>query len=418
MSDELAAAVTKLLKQAPQDWTESPRDLSQCEQDALAALTAAGFIERRIVFSVRLPGQEQTHRIIIELTGEYGLVEAMEAAAQDWWARWKQQWEDLKRETGEPIRPAVTRESDFWRLSAEGKLAQNDLAEGGTAPIDFTLRRGFFDGRPRLLPDGRITRREPVRGHGRLVGIENATTGPLAVSVANASELAAVFAAAFEKVLKPAAGGLRPPEQPQSKNAAQSHSEPEFVFRRDGDGWFIKAFGEQGYLGHLVGFERLARLVHAAGQPVPMTELASGRVPKNHVSSAEAAAAGLSTEPPSAAPLVDEKGIEDINRKISECQQGIKEAEECGDATLAEVYRKEEAYWLEQKRAATLPGGKPRSFPTEIDRLRPMIHDSLARAYEKLRAAGLKQTANHFEMSIRAEGGYFIYSPCPPIPWQ
>jgi hypothetical protein len=188
MSDDLlATAVAKLLRQAPDSWANVPDDFSQAEQDALVALTAAGFVERRIAFTVRLPGEEQTQRVIVEATGEFGLAEAMEAVLQDWWARWGQRWQELRQEIGAPVKPIVTRESDSWRLTEQGRLARADLEQGNSRPIDFALKCGFFDGTPRLLPDGRITRREPVRGHGRLVSIENASSGPLAVDVAKFS---------------------------------------------------------------------------------------------------------------------------------------------------------------------------------------------------------------------------------------
>ena len=420
MSDELAAAVSALLCQAPETWGEVPQDLSQVQQQALELLTAAGFIERRIAFAARLPGQEQSHRVIIELTGEYGLVEAMEAAVQNWWTRWRQQWENLKRETGEPVRPVITREYDCWRSTAEGKLAQTDLAAGSGMPIDFALRRGFFDGRPRLLPDGRITRREPVRGYGRLASIENVATGPLAVSVANAPELAEAFVAAFEKILKPATGGLRLPEHPQSKNAAQSQadSELEFVFRQQGTNWYIKAFGEQGHFSQSAGFERLARLVRAGGRPVAMTNLIAGRGVKKPTAAADAAAAELTPNNSTSAPLVDEEAIRKIGEKVKKLNDAIKEAEHEGDVTLAEVYRKELGDLVGYLKAATQPSGKTRKFRTEIDRLRPAIHQSINRACQQLRNAGMTTTANHFEVSIRSEGDSFIYSPSPPIPWQ
>jgi len=218
MTHDLPAAVSDLLRRAPGNWSEVPRDLSQTEQEALAALTAAGFVERRVGFSIRLPGQEQTQRITIELSGEYGLAEAMAAAVQDWWARWGRQWKDLKRDTGEPIRPVVTRDADYWRLTADGLLAKTDLAQGSTAPIDFVLKRGFFDGRPRLLADGRTVRREPVRGYGKLVSIENAPTGPLAVTVSNWAEGAQAFASALCRQAV-ARGDSQPPDTKESTPA-------------------------------------------------------------------------------------------------------------------------------------------------------------------------------------------------------
>jgi len=209
-------------------------------------------------------------------------------------------------------------------------------------------------------------------------------------------------------------------ETPKVEDAPepQAGEQPEYVFRRDGDGWFIKAFGERGRFPGLVGLERLARLVRAAGRSVPMTELVSGGGPKKRVSVADAAAAGLTSERSSSAPLVDEQGVKDIEEKVKEYEQGIAEAERCGDVTMANVYRNELAGLLEQKSSITMPSGKPRNFPTEIDRLRPAIHQSISRACQRLRNAGMKNTAAHFEVSIRAEGDGFIYSPSPPIRWQ
>jgi hypothetical protein len=193
----LAVAVDTLLRQAPDSWTDSPLDASE----ALNVLTAAGFVERRIVFAVRLPGEERFQRITIETTGEYGLGEAMEAVLHDWWARWGGWWQKLRQEIGEPVKPIVVWESDKWRLTDQGRVARVDLEKGESWPIDFALKRGFFDGTPRLLPDGRITRREPVWGYGRLVSIENASSGSLAVSISNWPEGSAAFAKAFAKAL-------------------------------------------------------------------------------------------------------------------------------------------------------------------------------------------------------------------------
>jgi hypothetical protein len=198
----------------------------------------------------------------------------------------------------------------------------------------------------------------------------------------------------------------------------QAGEQPEYVFRRDGDGWFIKAFGERGHFPGLVGLERLARLVKAAGRPVPMTELVSGGDPKKRVSATEAAAAGLASDGTSFEPLVDEQAVEALKKEIKETAVAICQAEKVGDVTQAEIYRNQLAKLEGQYKAVTRPGGKPRKFRTEIDRLRPAIHQSISRACQRLRKAGMKNTAAHFEVSYRAEGNGFIYSPSPPIRWQ
>jgi hypothetical protein len=201
--DDLEAAVAALLRQGPASWTPSPSE----SPDALRLLTQAGFIERRLTFTLRMPGQDAQYRITIEATGEFGLVEALEPVLQDLWAKGKDHWQALSQEVG-TVKPIVAVEADEWRITEHGRLAQQDLARGNQRPIDFVLKRGFFDGRPRPLPNGQVTRRLPVRGTGRLVRIENAQDRPLAVDVAKfsaAAELAEAFAAAFASVQLPGA---------------------------------------------------------------------------------------------------------------------------------------------------------------------------------------------------------------------
>ena len=192
-ASDAASKAAELLRRVPDDWADVPEDV---EGDLLTALTAAGFVARRIHFTVKLPGCDELADITIELTGEYGFVEAMKAAVQDWWARHGHHWQELRRDIGEPVRPIVNRHRDAWRLTPDGRAARADLEQGSSVPIDFALKRGFFDGRPRTLPDGRVTQRLPVRGSGRLVKVENAT-GSLSVALTNWAEGAEAFAKAF-----------------------------------------------------------------------------------------------------------------------------------------------------------------------------------------------------------------------------
>lgn len=200
--DDLEAAVAALLRQGPASWTSSPSE----SPDALRRLTQAGFIERRLTFTLRMPGQDAQHRITIEATGEFGIVEALTAVIQDLYARCKDQWLSLRLEVG-TVMPIITVERDEWRITEHGRLAQADLANGERLPLNFVLQRGFFDGEPRPLPNGEVTQRLPVRGTGRLVRIENAADRPLEVNVTGfsaAPKLAEAFAAAFAAVQLPA----------------------------------------------------------------------------------------------------------------------------------------------------------------------------------------------------------------------
>jgi hypothetical protein len=93
--------------------------------------------------------------------------------------------------------------------------------------FDFVLMRGFFDGRPRLMPDGRISRREPVRGQGKLekMTLVNSNAAPAGVSVANWEDGAKAFAAAFAELVKshfttPSATPDAPVEQGEGEKPA------------------------------------------------------------------------------------------------------------------------------------------------------------------------------------------------------
>ena len=205
---------------------------------------------------------------------------------------------------------------------------------------------------------------------------------------------------------------------PEQGTQVTDDGESEYIFRRDGDGWFIRAFGVEGHFRRLVGFEYLERLIKAAGQLVPMNELVAAAATRKRVSAADAAAAGLASDGTSFEPLVDEQAVEALKKEIEETVAVIRQAERVGDVTQAEIYRNQLAKLEGQYKAVTRPGGKLRGFRTEIDRLRPMIHDSIRTACDKLRSVGMKETAAHFEVSIRAEGDSFIYSPSPPILWQ
>jgi len=395
MSDDpLPTAVETLLRQAPDSWADAP-----VEQDALAVLTAAGFVERRITFTVRLPGEEQTQRITIETTGEFGFAEAMEAVVQDWWARWGQRWRELRQEIGAPVKPIVTRESDAWRLTDQGRQAQADLEQGESRPIDFALKRGFFDGQPRLLPDGRITQREPVRGYGRLVSIENASS-PLAIDVAKfsaASELAEAFVKVFERYIpKPTTAEETPPAA--------------FVFARSGDGWRIEAFGESGHFQDLRGLRYIAKLLQKPNVAIPVELLVrdESAMPARN---ATVDCGELDSEGHSVQPIADKEALKAYQQRLKELDADIPEAERAGCAAEVEKLQREREFLVDTINEACGLGGRRRAFSSVGDKLRSSVHMALGRVYQRMREAkpAMKRTAEHLELSIECEKNAFTY---------
>lgn len=124
----------------------------------------------------------------------------------DIWSDCKEQFE--KRKAGEQKdEPAFHSErlgTEQWRLTSEGVVARGDLNGDATTVCDFVLKLGFFDGRPRLLPDGRISQRLPVDGRGVLERVQWVRAGETRteVNVGNWTEGAKAFAAAFTELVK------------------------------------------------------------------------------------------------------------------------------------------------------------------------------------------------------------------------
>jgi hypothetical protein len=207
-SETLEHAVARLLRTVPQTWTEYDESaLSALEERGLFLLTGAGMIERRISFRLQMFGHPVAVEATITVTGEYGFAEAVKYIPARMQEYWREVFEKRKGSDQEDA-PAFRCErigNEQWRLTAEGLLARGDLDNGNSSMVfDFVLKRGFFDGRPRLMPDGRISRREPVRGQGKLekMTLVNSNAGPTGVSIDNWGEGAKAFAAAFAELFK------------------------------------------------------------------------------------------------------------------------------------------------------------------------------------------------------------------------
>jgi len=210
--DLLQDAVAALLHRIPERWAEYDADaLTATESQALFLLVAAGMVERRIRLRARLHNHPVAVEATITATGEYGFAEAMEPVLASMWGEWKDAYHAWRTGETRGALLSVTEhlKPDEWRLTDQGALARADL-DGGHAEraLDFVLRRGFFDGQPRLILEPgreRVSPREAVRGYGQLVTMRKVqadAASPPAVNVGNWKEGADAFAAAFEPVVK------------------------------------------------------------------------------------------------------------------------------------------------------------------------------------------------------------------------
>lgn len=227
-------AIGALLRRIPPAWSEFDRDgLTEIEEKGLFLLGAAAMVEKRTAFRVRLIGHPIAVHATVTATGEYGFAEAMEQVVAGAWQQWRADLE--KRPLNEKLAFLCERIGiDQWRLTHEGVLARADIEAGDPATVcDFVLKRGFFDGKPRLLPDGRVSKREPVRGRGKGERLEFVSAEKLdpqgpAVAVNNWPEGASAIAAAFA----PFFADLKPQGDPPAARATPSSNSPASAIAR------------------------------------------------------------------------------------------------------------------------------------------------------------------------------------------
>ena len=228
-SDLLQDAVAALLRRIPERWAEYGADaLTATESQALFLLVAAGMVERRIRLRARLHNHPVAVEATITATGEYGFVEAMEPVLATMWAEWKDAYNAWRTgETrGAPLSITEHLQPDEWRLTDQGPLARADLdGDNPHVALDFVLRRGFFDGQPKLILEPGcepVSQRESVRGYGQLVTMRKVqadAASPAAVNVGNWKEGADAFAAAFQAVAKNEGGNGKPADS-EARDAA------------------------------------------------------------------------------------------------------------------------------------------------------------------------------------------------------
>jgi hypothetical protein len=221
--DTVESLVARFLRVVPETWTDhDPTKSSELHERALDLLTTAGMIERRVTLRLRMIGHPALVEATITMTGEAGLAQAMEFVLKDLWNDWREAFE--QRGDG-PVSHCERIGNEQWRLTAEGVAARNDLDAGNAATVfDFVLRRGFFDGQPRLLPDGRISQRLPVPGRGVLERMRRVSgdASPANMAIANWEAGGQAFAAAFAELLKAKQAAEEPAPAPMAGNARPS----------------------------------------------------------------------------------------------------------------------------------------------------------------------------------------------------
>jgi len=215
--DPLEDLIALFLRTVPQAWTEyDVTAFPALAERAMLLLTSAGLIERRISLRLQMFGHPVVVEATIAATGECGLAEAMEYVSARMWDEWREVFE-MRKAGDQKDAPAYHCErigKEQWRLTVQGLVAKDDLDNGRSSTVfDFVLMRGFFDGTIKLMPDGRISGRQTVRGRGKLekMTVVNPNAAPTGVSIANWDDGVKAFAPAFAELVKSHATKLADP---------------------------------------------------------------------------------------------------------------------------------------------------------------------------------------------------------------
>ncbi len=189
-------------------------------------------------------------------------------------------------------------------------------------------------------------------------------------------------------------------------------SESEFVFRPDGDGYFLKGFGESGHVTAkgAKGLCDLFRLVQTPGKPVPMLELDAGP----GVERAEGD--GRSRQP-----IADGVTFQQLAAKRKQLKADIANANPNtpdGQLELAETQAELDRVEVAAKGLKGL-NGTPRDLNNPNNRRRSNIHGRIETACKKLKDAQLSRLADHFALTCSAEGAFYVYTPgIPNLTWN
>ncbi|HVA46154.1 MAG TPA: hypothetical protein VNH11_07250 [Pirellulales bacterium] len=180
----------------------------------------------------------------------------------------------------------------------------------------------------------------------------------------------------------------------------------QFIFARDGDGYFVKGFGESGHVKGMVGFNHVAKLIAQPGTPILMTEL---------LGAGDAAADQRSRQP-----AMDAQAKRQANERLQELEREIDDAKACNDAARQERAMEEKERYVEQLKAAAGVLGKDRDINSQVDKHRPRILGAVKRACDALRKSTppMIELANHFQAGISTEGDTVVYRAGASLSWR
>lgn len=175
----------------------------------------------------------------------------------------------------------------------------------------------------------------------------------------------------------------------------------EFVFRRDGDGWFISGFGEKGHFSDIVGFQYIHKLLQSPGKPIGTVSLLTD---------------GQPIRIPGSDDIIDAEGLKEIDKKLKDIQYRREEAERNNDIGLCQQLDEEKERLTNELRSTLDISGRSRKLNDERKNIQSRVLMAIKRAREKLENHRLDKLAQYLKDTIDIGLIDSSYTPRPPFP--
>lgn len=175
------------------------------------------------------------------------------------------------------------------------------------------------------------------------------------------------------------------------------------TFCRDGDGWLLGFGEERGHVQNFKGFPMVHALLSSPKESITISVLGCQQLDSSVKQ-----------------PVMDNKYKTNVRRELTEQDIEIERAETRGDATAADVLRRERQEIAD--RFATDSGlrGKSKAFGDGVEKLRNRVSKHISSVSVRLEQCDppLPKLAMHLTRSIVPQAGSYIYQPEQHVTWK
>jgi len=187
------------------------------------------------------------------------------------------------------------------------------------------------------------------------------------------------------------------------------------LFRRDGEYWTVGYRGLVVTLRDSKGLRDLGRLLAEPGREFHVLDLMADGTGARSTLPSQAAEAGLAIQG-WGEPVIDQAARVHYQRRITELEQEIEEAQEQGGGEASAAAREELDALITQLTAAYGLAGRPRRAPDPIERARKAVSRRLRHAMSRI-ARAHPRLGRHLAASIRT-GMFCSYEPERAMVWS